>query len=385
MIRNRRKIWYFGLEPLKERYTYQLSEVWMPKTFEKYDVDFLSIRPQAGVDNEIKNGAVLDATGRGIYSMYQCQAFLGCLEKGLVKQDDIIFLQDFWTPGFESILYALDLYGIKVKIYSMLHAQSVDEYDFTYQMKSWMRHFELGLDKVHSGIFVGSTIHRDQLRAAGFESPIHVVGLPIHKEFVADEFEPIEKKNQVVFTSRLDKEKNPFFLLEVAKRFLKEKRDWEFVITTSGKSLRSSIPDVPDILKEYAMKESRFIIREGLSKSGYYHILQESKIQFNCSLQDYVSWTLLEALYWNCHLVYPNFRSFPELLQSDQMYEAFDLNSAVSKLVATSEKPVKNQYKRPLDLSDLGRRFEAYIMLNDETREFNIWHESEFIKKLLEE
>ena len=36
-------IWYFGLEPLKERYTYQLSNVWIPNTFKNYDVNFISI------------------------------------------------------------------------------------------------------------------------------------------------------------------------------------------------------------------------------------------------------------------------------------------------------------------------------------------------------
>jgi hypothetical protein len=38
------------------------------------------------------------------------------------------------------------------------------------------------LDKRMTGIFVGSTIHRDQLREAGFEAPIHVVSLPLHQE-----------------------------------------------------------------------------------------------------------------------------------------------------------------------------------------------------------
>ena len=33
----KRNLFYFGLEPLKARYTYQLCKEWMPKTFEKYD------------------------------------------------------------------------------------------------------------------------------------------------------------------------------------------------------------------------------------------------------------------------------------------------------------------------------------------------------------
>ena len=31
-----KKVFYFGLEPLKARYTYQLSKEWMPATFQPY-------------------------------------------------------------------------------------------------------------------------------------------------------------------------------------------------------------------------------------------------------------------------------------------------------------------------------------------------------------
>ena len=185
-----KKVFYFGLEPLKARYTYQLSKEWMPATFQPYvdagKLEFIDVPGEFDPDQQIKVGAVLDAVGRGKFAMSQCSNFLDMLNADQVKDGDVIFLQDYWHPGIESILYALDLYGIKVRIYAMLHAQSVDEYDFTWPMRTWMRGFELGLDKRMSGIFVGSTIHRDQLRAAGFESPIHVLSLPLHKQKVLD-------------------------------------------------------------------------------------------------------------------------------------------------------------------------------------------------------
>ncbi len=90
-------------------------------------------------------------------------------------------MQDYWTPGLDAIWYALDLYGIEVKVYGMLHAQSVDEYDFTYAMKDWMRPYELGLEKRMTGSFVHSSIHKEQLRADGFNAPERVVSLPIRK------------------------------------------------------------------------------------------------------------------------------------------------------------------------------------------------------------
>lgn len=384
-MQKKRNLWYFGLEPLKERYTYQLSEEWMPNTFKDKDINFIPLKIDLD-SNEIKTGFVLDSVNRGIYSIAQCQLLLRHIKMGNVKDNDIIFLQDFWTPGFESIIYALQLANIKVKIYSMLHAQSVDEYDFTYQMRDWMRHFELGLDAVHAGIFVGSTIHRDQLKAAGFKAPIHVLGLPIHVDMIDEKDRSgFKKKNQVVFTSRFDKEKNPFFLLEVAKGFLEFNPGWEFIVTTSADSLRSSINEVPEIFRNFAHKEPRFVIKTALSKSEYYDILAESKIQFNCSLQDYVSWTMLEASWFDCALCYPNFRSFPELLKEPNLYKSFDSNEAVNALNIMAFDPENYLDDEVVRRCNLGRQFEATIMLNDLEKEFNIWHEYEYIKHLVDE
>jgi hypothetical protein len=79
----------------------------------------------------------------------QCNNFLDKIRTAKVKDGDVIFLQDYWTSGIDSIFYALDSYGYKnIKVYAMLHAQSVDEYDFTYMMKDWMRFYELGLDNI---------------------------------------------------------------------------------------------------------------------------------------------------------------------------------------------------------------------------------------------
>ena len=224
-----KNVFYFGLEPLKARYTYQLSKEWMPATFQPYvdagKINFIDVEGEFDPDQQIKVGAVLDAVGRGKFAMSQCSNFLDMINNDMVKNGDTIFLQDYWHPGIESILYALDLYGISVEIYAMLHAQSVDEYDFTYPMRYWMRGFELGLDKRMTGIFVGSTIHKEQLRQAGFEAPIHVVSLPIHKELTEAKIKdkiPERKSCNVIYSSRLDKEKNPFFMLSVAEQFLKE-------------------------------------------------------------------------------------------------------------------------------------------------------------------
>ena len=382
-----KKVFYFGLEPLKARYTYQLSKEWMPATFETYSdkVKFIDVEGEFDPDQQIKVGAVLDAVGRGKFAMSQCSNFLDMLNKDEVNNGDVIFLQDYWHPGIESILYALDLYGIKVDIYAMLHAQSVDEYDFTYPMRSWMRGFELGLDKRMTGIFVGSTIHKEQLREAGFEAPIHVVSLPLHLEMTRakyPDYNPMtRKKSIVVYSSRLDKEKNPFFMMEVAKQYLKEFPSAEWHVTTSGKEFKSMLPGVIDALYKLADEMPNFKLLKNLTKQEYYKELAEAKIQFNSSLQDYVSWTVLESTTFGCDMVFPDFRSFPEFIPADRLYTPFNVGSAVIRLheVMTQKQPNYNIAY----LADLGRQMEGYIVSNGLDQEINIWHEAEYCKHLL--
>ena len=384
----KRNLFYFGLEPLKARYTYQLCKEWMPKTFEKYDdkLNFIDVEGEFDPDCEIKVGAVLDAIGRGKYSLSQCQNFLQMLYDDKVQDGDIIFLQDYWTPGVEAIWYALDLYGYKnVKVYTMLHAQSVDEYDFTYPMRDWMRPYELGLDKRLTGIFVGSSIHKEQLRTAGFEAPIHVVSLPIHKEATLAKLPAGEykKKNVIVYSSRLDKEKNPFFMMKVAEAFLNNHPDYEWHVTTSGKKFKSMLPGVIDALEKLAEEQPRFKLLTGLTKEEYYTELATCKIQFNSALQDYVSWTVIESTAFGADIVFPFFRSFPEFIDADRMYKPFDVKDALETIEDALETP--KVHPHIVERSDLGRRMEGYIIANDYENELCIWHEKELCEALLEQ
>jgi len=381
----KRNLFYFGLEPLKARYTYQLCKEWMPKTFAEYpDLNFVDIEGDFDPDCEIKVGAVLDAIGRGKYSLSQCQNFLNLLYNDKVQDGDIIFLQDYWTPGVEAIWYALDLYGYKdIKVYTMCHAQSVDEYDFTYPMRDWMRPYELGLDKRLTGIFVGSTVHKEQLREAGFEAPIHVVSLPIHKQATLEKLPAgtYEKKNTIVYSSRLDKEKNPFFMMKVAEAFLNAHPDYEWHVTTSGKSFRSMLPGVLDAMNELAKEQPRFKLLSGLTKEEYYIELSTCRVQFNSSLQDYVSWTVIESTMFGADIVFPDFRSFPDFIDQDRLYKPFDLQSAVDTLETAIANP-----KTHFDIgntSDLGRQMEGYIIARDYDKEINVWHEKEYCEELL--
>ena len=357
----------------------------MPNAFDKVGADWTSVDGNYE-QGDVKVGMVLDAVGRGIYSMNQCKYFLELIQQGKIKDGDTIYLQDYWTPGIESIFYALDLYKINVKVYARCWAQSVDEFDFTYNMRHWMRYYELGLDERLSGIFVGSTINRDELKQAGFKTPIHVTSLPInYDEIYSYVGKDIEKEKIVVSSSRLDWEKNPMFMMEVAKKFLNQSKDYKWIFTTSASELRSNDQFIVDKLKQLSKENNRFIIKTNMDKKDYYELLSKAKIQFNSALQDYVSFTLLEATTFDCDICYPRFKSFPECVPSDRLYDPFDVDSALKVLTSIEYgmPSLRSSHRNIPKLSSLGTYLDAYIINNDIDREVNIWNESEYYTEFL--
>jgi glycosyltransferase involved in cell wall biosynthesis len=328
---------------------------------------------------DIKVGAVLDAAGRSIYSLSQAAAFTEMIAAGKVRNGDVLYFQDFWTPGIEAIYYTLDLYNIKVRVYAMVHAQSVDPHDFTYYMRSWMRGIELGYAARMTGLFVASSVHAQQLSNAGVDRrKIHVVGLPFstegHPSFEGTRY------NRVVYTSRVDKEKQPEFMCRVAKKFLEKHPNWEWWVTTSSDTLRS-YNNTEGIYQIAALAATmpRFHVRTGLTKRMYYDILAHSKIQFNCSLQDYVSWTLIEAAFYGCTPVYPNYNSFPECLKGHRLYDCFGAAMCEGSALKALTEAVKSPwYASSLPgLMNQGRLKAASIAFNGAEHPYNIWEENE--------
>lgn len=363
-------LWYFPLESIASRYTDQLCNIWIPDTFRQAGFQW-EVVPGTATKTDIETGVVLDATGRGIFSLTQVAEFLKLMDAGQVKNNDILYFQDYWTPGIEAISYAAWMMNIKLRIYSMLHAQSVDEYDFTYPMRGWMRHIELGYDRVHNGIMVASTVHKEQLRSAGWLSPIHVIGLPISITDVSSKMPKTRKENQVVYCSRLDWEKNPDFMIEVADRFLQIHSDWEWIVTTSRKKVSSNKTDISFKLDNLSNRQKRFRVLSGLSKLEYYKVLSQSKIQFNSSFQDYVSWTLLESCIAGCDIAYPDFRSFPECIPDNRRYKAFDIEKALHVLHRCINEP-ETHYSIS-KLCDAGRQMIPDILDGKIDYEVNIW------------
>ena len=335
-------LFYVPLEPYKERYTVQLSAPgigWLERRWLEYGVNYKRIEGNS-LNKEIKVGNVLDACGRGYWSNSQIMNILQLLNENKITDEDVIYFDDFWHPGISALPYAFHLLGVKPRMYAVLYAQSIDVYDFTYPMRYWMRDFEKGIGKVLDGIFVTSTCLKDLCIYAGIgtEEKIHVCGLPYNSDEVETHLPSIypERKKQVIFTSRWDKEKRPDVFLRIVDECVQKRNDIHFLITTSTRSLKSNNIRLLNMLDAYLEQfPDNLTVRVGLSKDDYYYNLLESKIQINTADQDFVSWTLLEATTCGCRPLYPNYLSFPEALQYNYelMYNKNDIQDAVSKII----------------------------------------------------
>lgn len=358
-----KKLFYMPLEGYKQRYTHQWSAPqtgWLERRWIEHSIPYERID---GVQStrEIKVGSVVDGIGRSTFCFSQIEKLLLKMEKGEITNDSVIYFDDFWHPGIEAIPYACHLLKIKPKIFTFCHAQSVDEYDFTRPMIEWIRPFEKAFFNILDGMFVccprlriltsmgfseaGWNVSKEDkagnegikasspLHSKSRHRKIHVTGHPFAPDEVLSRmpnhlqdvqlrgYQAEKRKNQVVWSSRWDWEKNPLFFLQVAKKVLTVRPDTVFVVCTSAEKLKSNKPElVVALQREMAKYPSNFILKEGLSKEEYYAILAESKIQFNCALQDWVAITLLEATTAGCYPIYPFFRSFPETFLNSRKY-----------------------------------------------------------------
>ncbi len=336
-------LFYVPLEPYKERYTMQWSAPktgWLERNWIKAGIPYH--RVDGGVASQlrtIKAGSVLDAVGRSVFAFSQVRELLYLAEKGELTSQDVLYFDDFWHPGIEALPYAFHLLDICPRAYAFLHAQSVDEFDFTYPMRGWMRYFEQGIAAYLTGIFVCCPTLRDLVVEGGIAPgyKVHITGHPFNSEEVRERMSPLPdwRLNQVVYSSRWDAEKNPDFFLAVAEAVLAKRQDVEFVVCTGAPVLRSNDPRLLALLQDAIQRHPNNIrLCQGLTKEQYYGILTGSKIQMNTASQDFVAITLLEASVAGCYPIYPEFRSFPETFLGRQefMYRHLDVASATDKL-----------------------------------------------------
>jgi len=338
-----RKLFYMGLESYEARYTLQLQD-WNERVFKQRGIEYeLVTGTELSTDKSIVTGSVLDAHGRTYYSMMQMANLIRLMKEGKVTKDDVIFFEDMFTPGMESLPYIMDQVPKKFRpqVFVRCLAQSIDPDDFVNRegMFRWMRPFEQMVDAFVSGILVASEEMVAHLRIAGFKAPIYVTGLPFGKEEVRSRVpfvKPITSREQRVgFAARWDDEKQPEFYMQLAQRFYRTRPDVEFAIFCGHPKLKSNNKRHVEFA-EYLTTSgtANFKIYTGLKKNDYYELLADSTVLFNCALQDWVSNTVSEADTFGTLTLYPAYRSFPEVFANNpkNMYIPWSVEDAAERL-----------------------------------------------------
>ena len=340
-----RKLFYMGLESYEARYTLQLHD-WNERVFGKRGIDYEIITGQE-LDNSkaIVTGSVLDAHGRTFYSLSQHMSLIQKMKNGDITSDDVIFYEDMFTPGLECLPYIMDQSPpeYRPKVFLRFLAQTTDPDDFLIRegMFDWMRKYEEMIDQFVDGIMVASEEFVAHLRIAGIKAPIYVTGLPYGKEEVRSRIDsnvPIQdRKDRVGFAARWDDEKQPHFYMDLAEAYYKIDPSVEFAIFCGHPELKSNDPEyVERALALQNSNTANFKVYTGLKKNDYYNLLADSKVLFNCALQDWVSNTVSEADTFGTLTLYPAYRSFPEVFANNgnHLYVPWSIDDAINKLMA---------------------------------------------------
>tara|TARA_S200000501_G_scaffold130067_1_gene122936 strand:+ start:1329 stop:2495 length:1167 start_codon:yes stop_codon:yes gene_type:complete len=342
------KIFYMGLEPYEGRYTLQLTD-WSERAYKKRGIDYVIV-PGTTIDDSksIVTGQVLDAHGRSYFAMSQMMNLVQMMKAGEITSNDIIFFEDMFQPGIEALPYILQQSpnNYRPQIYLRCLAQSIDPDDFVHVwgMSKWMSLYEEMCNEIPNVTILASNEEMvANMRIANWKAPIYnISGLSFGKEEVQSRVEQkpfLERKQRVVFGARWDQEKQPQFFMDLAQAYKQKHPETEFAICAGG-PLRSNNQFYVDEAR-HLEKEGILTINENLQKNEYYNILADSRVLFNCALQDWTSNTISEADALGANVLFPAYRSFPEVMANDhtRMYAPWSQQDAMNKLELLLSKP----------------------------------------------
>jgi hypothetical protein len=346
-----RKLYYMGLEPYEARYTLQLTE-WNRRVFEKRGIDYVDVQGELlTTDQAISTGQVLDAHGRSYFGMSQLMTLVKLMKEGEVTCDDVVYFEDMFQPGIESLPYILNQVDpeYRPRVFVRCLAQTIDPDDFVHVwgMGKWMSLYEQMVNeivKISNGAVLATNEEMvAHMKIAGWDAPIYnISGLAFGKDEVRQrllELEPIkefnERKMRVGFSARWDQEKQPDFYMDLIERWYEKYGDdhgIEFAVF-SGAKLRSNNDSYMKRTRQL-QKDNKLVVYENLKKNDYYRLVNDTRVIFNCALQDWVSNTVSEADALGANVLFPAYRSFPETFANDhkRMYVPWSLDDVEDKL-----------------------------------------------------
>jgi hypothetical protein len=345
-----------GLESYKARYTLQLQD-WNERVFKRRGIDYVPVQGETLTsDQAIVTGQVLDAHGRTYFGMSQLMTLVKMMKEGQVTNEDVIYFEDMFQPGIESLPYILNQVpkSLRPRIYVRCLAQSIDPDDFVHVwgMSKWMGLYEkmvCELVRDSGGAVLASNEEMVMhMKVAGWDCPIYnISGLAFGKEEVRSrvgDLKPFHDRTmRVGFAARWDQEKQPDFFMDLIeswnRRHTTKHIKVEFALF-SGAKLRSNNDSYMRRTRELQEKGD-LVIYEDLEKNDYYALLNDTRVLFNCALQDWVSNTVSEADSLGCNVLYPAYRSFPETFANDpdRLYIPWSLDDAIYKLTPLLNEP----------------------------------------------
>jgi len=239
------------------------------------------------------------------------------------------------------------------KVWVRCLAQAIDPDDFVHVwgMSKWMSLYEQLCNQFVTGVLASNEEMVANMKIANWTASLYnISGLAFSKEEVQERVDYIkpwkDRANRVVFAARWDQEKQPDFYMDLAEQYAGT--DIEFAVLQGG-PLRSNNPKY--IERARALEAAGKIrIYENLKKNEYYNILNDSRVLFNCALQDWTSNTVSEADALGCNVLFPAYRSFPEIFNNDhtRLYVPWSIEDAADKL----DNLLDTQHTRIGEISD---------------------------------
>jgi hypothetical protein len=268
------------------------------------------------------------------------------MQQGDFKSEDVVYFEDMFQPGIESLPYIMNQIpeNMRPQVWVRCLAQTVDPDDFVHVwgMSRWMSLYEQMVNEFATGILATNEEMVAHMRIAGWRAPIYnISGLAFGKSEVleriggSDQVRPFDQRAlRVGYAARWDQEKQPDFYMDLIEMYHSQGRheNVEFAIFQGGER-RSNNPRYVERARELE-QQGLLKIYENLNKNEYYQLLNDTRVLFNCALQDWVSNTVSEADALGANVLFPAYRSFPEVFANDpnRMYVPWSIDDAFCKL-----------------------------------------------------
>lgn len=304
-------IWIVPIEPLSNRYT----TIWyddIPKILQaeiaEAGTDFV-VRTIDGeaVEDQTTAGAFLDFAQTNVYKGSQAVAISKLFSTGQVQSGDRFLVTDAWNFVITPIIYMSELLDIDVDIHGIWCAGAHDPTDILGMKvgKKWSFNQERAWFYACSKNYFATEFHKDMfLKNLDIpECDHHLAEKSAHpsihlQERCAANQHNLDRDNTIVFTHRLNSDKQPEIFRDLVKHL---PTHWNHVITQE----------------------------ENLSKEDYFAMLGKAKIVFSCSLHENFGYGQLEGTMSGALPAVPDRACYSEIYQDPFVYpsewtESFD-------------------------------------------------------------